>query len=47
MGELCEIVRLQEDPRVPRQAYALLTLLVDQVEALELAIKEAESEINA
>ena len=47
VSTLCEIVRLQEDPRIPRQAYALLTLLVDQLESLEIAIKEAESEINA
>lgn len=44
---ICEMVRKQEDRRIPRRAYVLLGLLVDQFESLGRAIGEAEAQIRA
>lgn len=45
--QIVQLVREQQDPRIPRQAYALLILLADQIDALGQAIEAAEQDIKA
>ena len=45
--EICEMIRMRAVPRIPCQAYALLSLLADQFESLGQAIGKAEAQIRA
>ena len=46
VNRICELVRERQEPEVPRFAYRLLDLLVDQIESLDKSIIAAERDIN-
>ena len=46
VNRICELVRERQEPEVPRFAYRLLDLLVDQIESLDKSIIAAEQDIN-